>query len=83
MKYLKLNAFILALVLIASVKPVNAQINCGDANGDGQRNIADATYGFAYLFDGGPPPVSFQIRDFDRRTLFTIADRISRQKRFR
>jgi hypothetical protein len=31
---------------------------CGDANGDGAVTVADMTYLTAYLFAGGPPPVS-------------------------
>ena len=37
---------------------VVAEIN-GDTNGDGQRDISDATYYLRWLFQGGPEPVAF------------------------
>lgn len=35
-----------------------AEIN-GDTNGDGERDISDATYYLRWLFQGGPEPVAF------------------------
>ncbi|MCS5627983.1 MAG: hypothetical protein NZ935_10390, partial [Planctomycetes bacterium] len=31
----------------------------GDTNGDGERDISDATYYLRWLFQGGPEPVAF------------------------
>ena len=59
---LVLNAALLGviahqLVAIAGGGAV-AEIN-GDTNGDGQRDISDATYYLRWLFQGGPEPVAF------------------------
>ncbi|MFQ5606886.1 MAG: dockerin type I repeat-containing protein [Candidatus Zixiibacteriota bacterium] len=69
-------AVMLAVVVSAHLAggPAHAQFFCGDVNADGKENIADVTYGFSYLFAGGPPPPNFQEADFDRRELYTIID---------
>ncbi len=36
---------------------------CGDANGDGTVNVADAVYLISYIFKGGPPPYSMEAAD--------------------
>ena len=59
---LLLNACLLILavhelVAIAGGEP-EATVN-GDTNGDGQRDISDATYYLRWLFNGGPEPVAF------------------------
>jgi hypothetical protein len=36
---------------------------CGDARGDGQINLLDATYLILYLYKGGPPPVPLEAGD--------------------
>lgn len=57
---LLLNASLLVLavhqlVAIAGEEP-EAELN-GDTNGDGERDISDATYYLRWLFQGGPEPV--------------------------
>ena len=59
---LLLNASLLVLavhqlVAIAGEEP-EAELN-GDTNGDGARDISDATYYLRWLFQGGPEPVAF------------------------
>ena len=59
---LLLNASLLVLavhqlVAIAGEEP-EAELN-GDTNGDGERDISDATYYLRWLFQGGPEPVAF------------------------
>jgi len=46
----------------------------GDANGSGTVNIADVTYLVAYLFTGGPAPVSIQAGDAAVDFQVTIPD---------
>ncbi|MCH7878956.1 MAG: dockerin type I repeat-containing protein [candidate division Zixibacteria bacterium] len=74
MRYLKLSAYSLALAAFFCADAISNDNYCADANGDGKENIVDITYGLAYMYDSGPPPVSFQEADFDRRRLYTIAD---------
>jgi hypothetical protein len=38
---------------------------CGDANGDGYTNIADAVYLFIWIFKGGPEPPNMLAADFN------------------
>lgn len=47
---------------------------CGDANSSGTVNIADVTYTFAYLFQGGPPPVDFLLSDVDTHSGLNSGD---------
>ena len=42
----------------------------GDVNGDGTIDIADPVYLLAYLFDGGPEPVTIRGRPSRPRSLF-------------
>lgn len=74
MRYLKLSAYSLTLVAFICADAISNDNLCFDANGDGEENIADFAYGVAYMYDSGPPPLSFQEADFDRRRLYTIAD---------
>ena len=59
-KYRKL---FIAIFLVIVLMPGIAHAN--DVNGDGQVNIADAVYIFAYLFAGGPPPPGGNISIMD------------------
>ncbi len=74
MRILKFGACSLALVTIFCADAISNDNYCADANGDGKENIADVTYGLAYMYGSGPPPLSFQEADFDRRRLYTVAD---------
>lgn len=46
----------IAILMVFALMPGMAYADVNDVNGDGQVNIADAVYIFAYLFVGGPPP---------------------------
>jgi hypothetical protein len=47
---------------------------CGDANGNGTVNIADASYLVNYLFLGGPPPEPMWTGDVDCDYMVGIPD---------
>ena len=66
------GAFCIALLWALNV---SAQApNCGDANGDGNVDVADFAYTVEYFFNGGPPPLDFDTTDQDRRTFLSIQD---------
>ncbi len=46
----------------------------GDANNNGQFNIADVTYNIARIFAGGPPPPCMAEADADANATLNIAD---------
>jgi hypothetical protein len=45
-----------ALFILSLVIPVKAQFNPGDADNDGDIDIADAVYLISFLCQGGPTP---------------------------
>jgi len=49
---------------------------CGDADGEGTINIADAVFLIAYIFSGGPAPVPLAAGDADCDGVITIADAV-------
>jgi hypothetical protein len=49
-------------------------ISCGDADGEGTINIADAVYLIAYIFSHGPAPVPLAAGDADCDGSINIAD---------
>ncbi|MGQ9590118.1 MAG: hypothetical protein ACUVYA_07470 [Planctomycetota bacterium] len=50
--------------------------SCGDANGDGRLDIADAVWILIYLFADGAPPVSMDVADANGDRKVDIADPI-------
>jgi hypothetical protein len=54
---------------------VNIKIySCGDANDDGDINVADAVYIIAYVFSGGPGPVPLAAGDANGDGEVNVAD---------
>ena len=47
---------------------------CGDANGNGIRNILDVTFTIAYLYKGGPSPNPLQAADVNHSGSINILD---------
>lgn len=47
---------------------------CGDANGDGAVNVADAVYLISYIFKGGPPPYSMEAADANADDVVNVGD---------
>jgi len=52
------------------------QVSPGDANGDGEINIADVVHLVNYLFIGGPDPVSLEAGDANCDGVINIADAV-------
>jgi len=49
---------------------------CGDADGNGMVNIADAVYLITYIFGGGPAPDPLLSGDADCNSMVNIADAV-------
>jgi hypothetical protein len=49
---------------------------CGDPNGDGRINIADAVFMINYIFRGGPAPDPWQLGDANLDGVLNIADAV-------
>jgi len=49
---------------------------CGDANGDGMVNLADAVYVINYVFTGGPAPEPLDSGDADGDGTVNLSDAI-------
>ncbi len=67
-------AAVLVGLLLVGVSPAHLQFICGDADGDGDVNIADVTYLVAYMFTGGPVPVPYLAGDCDNDGQVNVAD---------
>jgi hypothetical protein len=59
--------------------PVSLEVSsfmCGDANGDGELNVADAVTIINYVFSGGPPPEPLQSGDVNGDGEVDVADAV-------
>jgi hypothetical protein len=85
--YPPLGPFVLSVAQIGvSVHPqyvhcpegdiILGNILCGDADGSGDDDIADAVYTIAYIFNGGPAPNPLASGDADCDGVITIADAV-------
>lgn len=66
---------LIATILLFSCLPSSAHAQaCGDANGSGGLSISDVVYMFNYIYKAGPPPIDFDLADFDYHQEWTIND---------
>ena len=61
---------------VAVERMVKCQFTCGDADGEGTINIADAVYLIDYIFSGGPVPSPLAAGDANCDGVINIADAV-------